>query len=176
MKRWILVVLVVGLILAMASLLWAMERSQKQKAPAIQACPPNTSAHAMTGKMPSQAKEHKRCVVTCNTVMPFHRRKYAALKTHEGDTQCWHNCWNRFGDTTQTNVSLSDKKQLWQGKNAQYLRANQCAQTCYRRFHNQKAQPAIEVAGAHSRPRAWVAADQASARVMAGQAMMSAQK
>ena len=63
---------------------------------------------------------------------------------------------------------MSDRQQLWMSKSPQYMRINQCAQTCWRKFNPQ--QTAVNVAGFQSMPRPIVAATmQASSQVFSGQ-------
>ena len=148
-KRWLPIILMLALVLVVAGALWARAaHPQATGQPRVQAAAP--------GGHPTLASEHKRCTSTCNTVMPYYQKKYATLKTHDGDRRCWQSCWNRFGDKSKKNVAVNDMRKLWSSKNAQNLRANQCAQACYRKYHHEEAE--ITVAGYRSQPRAWVSA------------------
>ncbi len=101
--------------------------------------------------------EHVRCTATCATVVPYYQQKYATLTTHGGDTQCWTNCWNQFGNRTLTSVTADQQRALWARLSPQYMRINQCAQTCWRKYHPQDT-TAVTVAGLPSLPRPIVAA------------------
>jgi hypothetical protein len=118
--------------------------------------------------VPTLPSEHVRCVATCATVMPYYQQRFAALQTHDGDTQCWANCWRQFGDSTRPNPTADQQRQLWRSRSPQYMRANQCAQTCWRKYHPQDT--AVLVAGLPSLPRPIVGALlQAASQVFAGQ-------
>jgi hypothetical protein len=180
MGRWIIVLAVIALAVTVSVGVWAKAApspagQHAQPAPAATERPaaavplPRAIDMKQAGKE-TQASEHARCTATCQTVMPYYRQKYTAVKTHEGGTQCWSNCWNQFGDRNRTNVTANEKKQLWQSKNAQYLRVNQCAQTCWGKYHKQQA--SVQIAGKESMPRPIVAGKmQATAQVFQGQAM-----
>jgi hypothetical protein len=180
MARWIIVLAVIALAVTVSVGVWAKTTPNQagqhpQAAPAAPASPaaavplPRAIDMKQAGKE-TQASEHARCIATCQTVMPYYQQKYASLKTHDGAGQCWNNCWNQFGDRNRTNVTANDKKQLWQSKNAQYLRVNQCAQTCWGKYHKQQA--AVQVVGKPSMPRPIVAGRmQATAQVFQGQSM-----
>jgi hypothetical protein len=117
---------------------------------------------------PTLPSEHVRCVATCATVMPYYQQRFAALQTHDGDTQCWANCWRQFGDSARPNPTADQQRQLWRSRSPQYMRANQCAQTCWRKYHPQDT--AVLVAGLPSLPRPIVGALlQAASQVFAGQ-------
>jgi hypothetical protein len=117
---------------------------------------------------PTLPSEHVRCVATCATVVPYYQHKYPTLTTHDGAVQCWTNCWNVFGDRACPNPTVDQRRQLWQSRSPQYMRVNQCAQTCWQKYHPQEA--AVAVAGLPSLPRPIVGAMlQAASQVFAGQ-------
>jgi hypothetical protein len=117
---------------------------------------------------PTLPSEHVRCVATCATVVPYYQQKFPTLTTHDGDTQCWANCWRQLGGSACPNPTVDQQRQLWRSRSPQYLRVNQCAQTCWRKYHPQEA--AVAVAGLPSLPRPIVGALlQAASQVFAGQ-------
>jgi hypothetical protein len=73
------------------------------------------------------------------------------MKTHEGDKVCWQNCWTRFG--SGGSPSVTDQKDLWTSKTTENMRANQCAQACWRTQHNDSR--TVSVAGWRSEPRVY---------------------
>jgi len=136
-----ILLLVLGLATAVAGLLWAQSYGQSSDKA--------MGDKAMTmGNMPSQS-EYTRCTKTCNTLMDFYHKQYAKMKTHEGDKTCWGNCQTRYGQGESP--SMAGQKSLWSSKVADSMRANQCAQACWRTHHSDNR--TISVAGWRSEPR-----------------------
>jgi len=150
-RKWFAVLVTAALVVALAGVIWAKTNYQGQM---TQDKMMRDQAKMQVARAVSLMGEHARCTKTCNTVMPFYTKKFTTLRTHEGDKQCWHTCWNRFGDRTMKSASMTDMKKLWTSKNAQSMRTNQCAQACWRKYH--EGQAMITVAGYRSEPRPWV--------------------
>ena len=128
---------------------------------ALMAAKEGTDPMKMNGmKMGNQMmdKMHKsepgRCTKTCDTLLTNYRKMFSMMKSHEGDKQCWTTCWSRYGKSQTT--STADMKKLWVSKTSENMRANQCAQACWRMHH--KNSNTVEVAGWRSMPRTAVCA------------------
>jgi hypothetical protein len=145
-RKWLTVILMAALLVALVSILWAATQTEKMQGEVRERM-------RQMGTTPTMAKEFDRCTKTCNMVMPHYRQKYTAQKTHEGDRACWQTCWSRFGDKSVKSPSATQTKALWMIRRPQYMRVNQCGQACWRRFH--QGQAAITVAGYRSEPRPW---------------------
>jgi hypothetical protein len=89
-----------------------------------------------------------RCARTCTTVMSFYSGKYAKMKAHEGDKQCWQTCSTLKG---KSSASAQAMKAFWKQNMHTSMRANQCAQACWRSYH--KGSSNVRVAGWKSAPR-----------------------
>jgi hypothetical protein len=96
--------------------------------------------------------EADRCSMTCTVLMRHWDRKFNTMKAHEGDGQCWNTCWERFG--TGQECPAADKKKIWMSRMGDNMRANQCAQACWRKFHDESN--TVEVGGWRSAPRSVV--------------------
>ena len=112
--------------------------------------------YAQYGTTSSSASENEfdRCTMTCTMLMNHYHKHFAAMKSHEGDKQCWDTCWKRYGEGA--NPSTSDMKNLWMQNRAENMRVNQCAQACWR-IHNDKS-GTVAVGGWRSTPRTVVCA------------------
>lgn len=152
-RKWLLVIVMAALLVALVSVLWAATQTERMQGEMRQRATQMAERARMTTRAPTIASEFDRCTKTCNAVMPHFRQKYAAQKTHEGDRDCWRMCWSRFGDKSVKGPSVTQMKALWMTRRAQSMRVNQCAQACWRRFHEGKA--AVTVAGYRSEPRPW---------------------
>ena len=95
-----------------------------------------------------QMGEVDRCTMTCSILMDNYNKKFATMKAHEGDRQCWETCWSRMG-RGQTS-SVADMKALWMSQMAENMRANQCAQACWRKHNDSNT---VAVGGWRSTPR-----------------------
>jgi len=93
--------------------------------------------------------EVDRCTTTCSMLVDHYNKKFAAMKAHEGDKQCWQACWSRAG--TSESGSAAEMKSLWMGNMASSMRVNQCSQACWRK-HNDNSNT-VEVGGWRSAPR-----------------------
>jgi hypothetical protein len=80
--------------------------------------------------------------------------KFGKMKAREGDKQCWQTCWSRSG--RQTRGTAAGMKKLWMSKMGTQMRANQCAQACWRKHHSDKNE--VRVGGWRSQPRSNVCA------------------
>ena len=105
-------------------------------------------AQRATGTM----SEVDRCTTTCSMLIDHYNKKFATMKAHEGDKQCWETCWSRHG--TSESATAAEMKALWMRKMADNMRVNQCAQACWRK-HNDNSNT-VEVGGWRSTPRAVV--------------------
>jgi hypothetical protein len=103
---------------------------------------------------PTYENEFDRCTMTCTMLMNHYNKNYAAMKSREGDKQCWRTCWNRQGE--DASPSTSDMKSLWMKNREMSMRVNQCAQACWR-THNDKS-GTVAVGGWRSTPRTVVCA------------------
>ena len=101
-----------------------------------------------------KTSEGDRCTTTCSMLIDHYNKKFAAMKAHEGDKQCWETCWSRAG--TSESGSAAEMKALWMTKMASTMRVNQCAQACWRK-HNDNSNT-VEVGGWRSTPRTTVCA------------------
>ena len=119
-RQMIVLVLVLVLAMAVAGLLWARSAPYGQTG----------GKAASAGKMMPAQNEYSRCTKTCSALMDYYHKQYAKMKTHEADKTCWSNCWTRYGKGKS--ASTSDEKNLWTSRMAQNMRANQCAQACWR--------------------------------------------
>jgi hypothetical protein len=106
-------------------------------------------AMTTTAPKPAGQSEYSRCTKTCTTLMDYYRGQYAKMKAHDGDKTCWDNCWARYGKTKSPTVA--EQKALWAQHMPKELRANQCAQACWRVHHDGKR--TVTVAGWRSEPR-----------------------
>lgn len=122
----VVLIVLVALLVAVASLLWAQTMTPK-------------------------GGDFQRCLTTCNTVIKYYGEKRPTLKTHEGDKQCWQTCAARFGQGKNLG-STNAMKTFWAERRTTHLHANQCAQACWRKFHN--GSEIVRVAGMNSQPRA----------------------
>ncbi len=132
-KRLVIALIAVALILVAAGALRATHQEGSMAA----------------GHSAEYAKEFDRCTMTCTMLMNHYNKKFAAMKAHEGDKQCWHTCSSRSGGTGEE-ASTSDMKELWMKNRAERMRANQCAQACWR-IHNDSN--TVAVGGWRSAPR-----------------------
>ncbi len=132
-KRFAGVLIAMVLVVAAAGALWATQHEGTMPA----------------GHSAGYAKEFDRCTMTCTMLMNHYNRNFGAMKAHEGDKQCWHTCWSRFGSAREE-ASTSDMKELWMRNRVERMRANQCAQACWR-IHNDSSM--VEVGGWRSAPR-----------------------
>ena len=96
-----------------------------------------------------KTSEVDRCTTTCSMLVDHYNKKFATMKAHEGDKQCWQTCWSRA--STSESGSAAEMKSLWMGKMASSMRVNQCAQACWRK-HNDNSNT-VEVGGWRSTPR-----------------------
>lgn len=145
-RKWISLLVIVALVLALAGVIWAKTAQQGRMAQK-----PAAAGSMVPRQVPTVAKEFDRCTKTCQTVMPHFTNKFATMNTHEGDRQCWQTCWNRFGDKSKKSASATDTKRLWMTRNSRHMRINQCAQACWRKHH--QGQAGVTVAGYRSQPR-----------------------
>ncbi|NIM04919.1 MAG: hypothetical protein GTO55_03110 [Armatimonadetes bacterium] len=128
-RRWLGLAMVVVFVLALAAALWAAMKVTCE------------------GEM-------NRCTTTCDMLISHYNKNFAKMKAHEGDKQCWQNCWSRMG---QGAMPSADKmKSFWMGKMAANMRVNQCAQACWRKHHQESNQ--VEIGGWRSMPRGTVCA------------------
>ncbi len=91
-----------------------------------------------------------RCPATCNTIIKYYGEKRPTLKTHEGDQQCWQTCDARFNQGHNAG-NMQAMKAFWSQHRPTSMRTNQCAQACWRKFHNGSS--LVRVAGRESDPR-----------------------
>jgi hypothetical protein len=145
-RRIMILLLVAALASAVAGLLWAQGYGQSSDN-AMTTDKAMTSGKTM-GNMPSQ-NEYTRCTKTCSMLVDFYHKQFTTMKTHEGDKTCWSNCWTRYGQGGSP--SAADQKTLWFSKVADNMRANQCAQACWRTHHSDSR--VVAVAGWRSEPR-----------------------
>jgi hypothetical protein len=117
------------LVLAIAGVLWAKHESKGAKATGI--------------------SDWARCTKTCSTLMQLMARSHARVKVHEGDKQCWQTCWNRMGKGATR--SAARMKAFWTQNSAKHMRANQCAQACWRMHHDNTKM--VQVKDWRSEPR-----------------------
>ena len=129
--RVIAVLVALVLIIAVAGALWAEYASEKRAAKA------------------SCEGESDRCTMTCTMLMNHYNKKFATMKAHEGDKQCWQTCWSRMGRGETGTVA--ETKALWMKNMAPNMRVNQCAQACWRSHHEDSN--TVEVGGWRSAPR-----------------------
>lgn len=144
-KRVLGVVIAVMLTLLVAGALWAAyERSTgKGMEPGM---------GMMESAMPMYEKEFDRCTMTCTMLINHFNKKYATMKAHEGDKQCWDTCWSRVGEG-KTGAAM-DMKNMWMKNRDERMHANQCAQACWR-MHNDNSN-IVAVGGWRSTPRSVV--------------------
>lgn len=141
-KRLLGVVIAVVLTLLVAGVLWAAyEKSMGEGM--------EPGMGMMESAMPAYEKEFDRCTMTCTMLMNHFNKKHATMKAHEGDKQCWDTCWSRMGE--RKSGSATEMKDMWMKNRAERMRANQCAQACWRK-HNQESNT-VEVGGWRSTPR-----------------------
>jgi len=140
-RRSIGLVLAVVFILALAAALWAAREKGR-------------GGMKQTMGMKQAGAEKDRCTRTCSTLMNFYNTNYPKMKAREGNKQCWDTCWSRFGKGKMAGVS--EKKAFWMEKRAMNMRANQCAQACWRM--HQGNSKTVEVGGWRSMPRSIVCA------------------
>lgn len=98
------------------------------------------------------ASEADRCSMTCTMLTNHWNKKFGTMKAHEGDKQCWEICWRRMGK--EGAGSAAELKALWMENMASNMRANQCAQACWRKSHDNSS--TVEVGGWRSTPRSIV--------------------
>ncbi len=96
--------------------------------------------------------EVDRCTMTCSMLIDHYNKKFAAMKAHEGDKQCWDTCWSRMGKSEMG--SAGEMKSLWMERMPENMRVNQCAQACWRK-HNDNSKT-VAVGGWRSTPRSVV--------------------
>ena len=133
-RRYVALLVVAGLALLVAGALWAGSATREGSA--------------------TCENEADRCTMTCTMLMNHYNKKFAAMKVHEGDKQCWETCWFRMGKGTAG--SAQEMKTLWMGKMAENMRVNQCSQACWRKHHRESM--TVEVGGWRSDPRSQVCA------------------
>ncbi len=104
----------------------------------------------MAMKKMSSMGEKARCTKTCTTLMDYYNKTSPKMKAREGNKQCWDTCWSRNGKGMKPNAA--GLKSFWMGKMPMNLRANQCAQACWRKHHDNSN--TVQVAGWRSMPRA----------------------
>ena len=146
-RKWIPMMVIAALVVALVGVIWAKapEQGARQDRERM------ARERMVRTRAPSLVGEHNRCTKTCTIVMSHFNKQFAAMKTHEGDRQCWELCWNRFGGKSQKSAAATEMKRLWMTRNARQMRINQCAQACWRRHH--EGQAAVSVAGYRSQPR-----------------------
>jgi len=93
--------------------------------------------------------EMDRCTMTCTMLMDHYNKNFARMKAHEGDSQCWQTCWKRLGPAKS--ASMEEMKTFWMERRPMNMRANQCAQACWRVNHQDSN--TVEVGGWRSEPR-----------------------
>ena len=93
--------------------------------------------------------DRDRCGKTCTTLMKNWTGKCSVAKAHEGDAECWTTCAVRAG---QKEASVKEAKALWAKQMVSEMRANKCAQACWRKSHGSKS--LVSVANLRSEPRA----------------------
>ncbi len=129
--RVIAVLVAMALTVVVAGALWAQYGAKPQ-----------------AGQVEGQS-EVDRCSMTCSMLVNHWNKKYAAMRAHEGDKQCWDTCWSRFGEGR--GESAAEMKALWMGRMAESMRTNQCSQACWRKFHDDSN--TVAVGGWRSTPR-----------------------
>jgi hypothetical protein len=129
MTRWVSLVVSAVIAVTLIGAMWAKQQSQKPHSPA--------------------ASEYRRCAKTCNALLVQFNESYPNRPTHEGDKQCRDTCWARMGKGKPG--SASDMKNLWQENMSSHMRANQCAQACWRQRHRDNK--TVSVGGWQSEPR-----------------------
>ena len=123
-RRSVVVVVMLAWVLAVASMVWAARAAPK-------------------------GGDYNRCLATCDTVTKYYGTKRATLKTHDGDKQCWSTCDARL-DRSKNAGNVQAMKAFWIQQKTTNLRANQCAQACWRKYHK----GAVSTAGwRNSEPR-----------------------
>lgn len=120
----VLMVVMVASILVVASVLWA--------------------------RTTTKAGDYDRCLTTCNTLVKHYAVKRVTLKSHDGDKQCWQTCASRFGQGRDL-TSAQAMKTFWRERKLTDLHPNQCAQACWRKYH--EGSDIVRVAGLRSAPR-----------------------
>ncbi len=122
-RRVVVVVVMLALVLTVASMVWAARAAPK-------------------------GGDYNRCLATCDTVIKYYGTKRATLKAHEGDKQCWSTCDARLNRSKNAGNAQA-MKAFWTEQKPTNLRANQCAQACWRKYHK----GAVNTAGWRSEPR-----------------------
>ncbi len=140
--RMLGVAVAVAVLLLVAGALWAQYGT-----------PGQMMAKPEGGMMPA-AKEFDRCTMTCTLLMDNYQKKYASMRAHEGDKQCWQTCWSRMGKGS--GPTMEAQKGVWMQNHPNHMRANQCAQGCWRINHDQSKE--VAVGGWRSAPRDTVCA------------------
>ncbi len=129
MKGWASLVVSAVIVVTLIGATWAKQQSQKPR------------SHA--------ASEYRRCAKTCSVLLDQFNTSYPKMQPHEGDEQCYNTCWARTGKGQPG--SPSEAKKVWQENMPSHMRANQCAQACWRRRHKESA--TVAVGGWKSEPR-----------------------
>jgi len=142
-KRLLVLLIIVAVVVAATGVLWAAQMTKPET-------PAKPEAMMKPAEVTPQA-DFDRCTTTCNLLMDNYTKKYATMKAHEGDMQCWNTCWSRYGTAGQAKVTAMDKKDLWMKNRADRQRANQCSQACWRVFHDNEN--TVSVGGWRSAPR-----------------------
>ncbi len=99
--------------------------------------------------MMPMAKEFDRCTMTCAMLMNHYEKTYGMMRAHEGDKKCWSTCWSRYGEGAM--LTTEKQKELWMKQRPERMRANQCAQACWRAHHEDAKE--VMVGGWRSTPR-----------------------
>ena len=146
-KRLFGLLIIVAVVLAATGALWAAYGTGSEPMKGTQPMMESKSPEMMA----TPVKDFDRCTLTCNMLMDNYGKKFATMKAHEGDTQCWDTCWSRYGNPSMKMATAADKKSLWTDNRADRMRANQCSQACWRVHHDNEN--TVAVGGWRSAPR-----------------------
>jgi hypothetical protein len=92
--------------------------------------------------------DRDRCGKTCTALMKNWTGKCSVTKAHDGDAQCWQTCAAR---ADKKDASPQEAKAIWSKQMVTEMRANKCAQACWRKAHSNKS--LVPVVGWRSEPR-----------------------